>query len=141
MKLSALIAGLNDAALESEEGEAHVTGFAIDHRKIAPGNIFGAFQGTKVNGEDFIEDAVSAGALAIVAHPDAQVEGAVHIAAEEPRRVFCIDCGPLLYPDTAICCSGHRDERQDIYCRNDPSAMAYGRFEQRVDRHVGGDDS
>ncbi len=90
MKLSALIAGLNDAALESEEGEAHVTGFAIDHRKIAPGNIFGAFRGTKVNGEDFIEDAVSAGALAIVAHPDAEVEGAVHIAAEEPRRVFAL---------------------------------------------------
>ncbi len=90
MKLSALIAGLNDTALESEVGEAHVTGFAIDHRKIAPGNIFGAFQGAKVNGEDFIEAAISAGAIAIVARPDAEVEGAVHIANAEPRRIFAL---------------------------------------------------
>ena len=33
---------------------ATVTGFAIDHRKVAPGTVFGAFQGTRVNGEDFI---------------------------------------------------------------------------------------
>ena len=31
-----------------------VTGFAIDHRKVAPGNVFGAFAGLKVNGEDYI---------------------------------------------------------------------------------------
>lgn len=90
MKLCALTAGLNDAALESQEGQAHVTGFAIDHRKIAPGNIFGAFQGTKVNGEDYIEAAIAAGAIAIVARPDAEVEGAAHIADHEPRRVFAL---------------------------------------------------
>jgi UDP-N-acetylmuramoyl-L-alanyl-D-glutamate--2,6-diaminopimelate ligase len=33
-------------------GQARVTGFAIDHRKIAAGNIFGAFRGAKFNGED-----------------------------------------------------------------------------------------
>ena len=35
-------------------GEETVTGFAIDHRKVAPGTVFGAFQGTLANGEDFI---------------------------------------------------------------------------------------
>jgi UDP-N-acetylmuramoyl-L-alanyl-D-glutamate--2,6-diaminopimelate ligase len=39
-------------------GDALVSGFAIDHRKVAPGTIFGAFQGARVNGEDFIADAV-----------------------------------------------------------------------------------
>ncbi len=90
MKLCALIAGLNDAALDSDSGEAHATGFAIDHRKIAPGNIFGAFQGTQVNGEDFIEAAIAAGAIAVVARPEAEVEGAVHISDDEPRRVFAL---------------------------------------------------
>lgn len=90
MKLSALIAGLSDAALESDSSEAHVTGFAIDNRKIAAGNIFGAFQGTQVNGEDFIEAAIAAGAIAVVARPDAEVEGAVHIADDEPRRLFAL---------------------------------------------------
>lgn len=90
MKLNALVAGLSDLALESEAGESRVTGFAIDHRKIAPGNIFGAFRGAKVNGEDFIEAAVAAGAIAVVASRQAEVTGAAHIADDEPRRLFAL---------------------------------------------------
>lgn len=69
-------------------GEARITGFAIDHRKIAPGNVFGAFQGALVNGEDFIPAAVASGAIAVVARPEARVEGALHIADAVPRRTF-----------------------------------------------------
>ena len=68
--------------------DATVTGFAIDHRKVAPGTVFGAFEGARVNGEDFIADAVKAGAVAVVARPDAQVAGAQHIVSAEPRRTF-----------------------------------------------------
>jgi UDP-N-acetylmuramoyl-L-alanyl-D-glutamate--2,6-diaminopimelate ligase len=65
-----------------------VTGFAIDHRKVAPGTVFGAFQGTHVNAETFVPAAIEAGAVAIVARPEVAVEGALHIASEEPRRTF-----------------------------------------------------
>jgi len=65
-----------------------VSGFAIDHRKVAPGCVFGAFPGATVNGEDFIALAVEAGAVAVVARPEAQVEGAAHLADPEPRRAF-----------------------------------------------------
>ena len=68
--------------------DATVTGFAIDHRKVAPGTVFGAFRGSRFNAEDFIPAAVEAGAVAIVARPGVAVEGAVHIADEEPRRAF-----------------------------------------------------
>lgn len=68
--------------------QATVTGFAIDHRKVAPGTVFGAFQGMRVNGEDFIAAAVASGAVAVVARPEARVEGAVHIADREPRAAF-----------------------------------------------------
>lgn len=68
--------------------EAQVTGFAIDNRKVAPGTVFGAFQGTQVNGEDYIPAAITAGAVAVVARPEAKVEGAVHIADANPRRTF-----------------------------------------------------
>jgi len=68
--------------------QAQVTGFAIDNRKVAPGTVFGAFQGAALNGEDFIPAAVAAGAVAVVARPEARVEGAVHIAASNPRQVF-----------------------------------------------------
>ena len=70
------------------DGGATVTGFAIDHRKVAPGTVFGAFRGTQVNGEDFIPAAVAGGAVAVVARPEAVVNGAVHIADPEPRRAF-----------------------------------------------------
>lgn len=70
------------------EAEREVTGFAIDNRKVAPGAVFGAFPGARVNGEDFIPAAIAAGAVAVVARPGAQVDGAVHIADPEPRRTF-----------------------------------------------------
>jgi UDP-N-acetylmuramoyl-L-alanyl-D-glutamate--2,6-diaminopimelate ligase len=69
-------------------GDERVTGFAIDHRKVAPGNIFGAFQGAAVNGEEFIPAAIASGAIAVVARPEARVEGAVHLADPLPRRAF-----------------------------------------------------
>ena len=70
------------------DGKQTVTGFAIDHRKVAPGTVFGAFRGTQVNGEDFIPAAVAGGAVAVVARPEAVVRGALHIADAEPRRAF-----------------------------------------------------
>ena len=69
-------------------GDSEVTGFAIDHRKVAPGTVFGAFPGLRFNGEDFIPAAVSSGAVAVVARPGVHVEGSALIAAEEPRRKF-----------------------------------------------------
>ena len=68
--------------------DLQVTGFAIDHRKVAPGTVFGAFRGAAFNGEDFIAAAVAAGAVAVVTRPEARVEGAVHVADAEPRRAF-----------------------------------------------------
>jgi len=86
MKLGPLAAAAGlDAGSASQ---AQVTGFAIDHRKVAPGTVFGAFRGAVVNGEDYIPAAVSAGAIAVVARPEAKVERAAHIADPVPRRAF-----------------------------------------------------
>ena len=79
MKLGALTGG---------DEQALVTGFAIDHRKVAPGTVFGAFQGLRVNGEDFIPVVVASGAVAVVARPEARVDGALHIADPQPRAAF-----------------------------------------------------
>lgn len=86
MKLSVL-AG-EGLALPATAADINVTGFAIDHRKVAPGTVFGAFAGTRFNGEDFIPAAIAAGAVAIVARPGAVVEGAVHLASDNPRKLF-----------------------------------------------------
>jgi UDP-N-acetylmuramoyl-L-alanyl-D-glutamate--2,6-diaminopimelate ligase len=89
MRLAELlaIAGRPEAGGEAQV-TGPVTGFAIDNRRVAPGNVFGAFVGASVNGEDFIPAAVAAGAIAVVARPEAKVEGALHIADTNPRRAF-----------------------------------------------------
>jgi UDP-N-acetylmuramoyl-L-alanyl-D-glutamate--2,6-diaminopimelate ligase len=83
VKLGRLVSGADTAY-----ADITVTGFAIDHRKIAPGTVFGAFEGAAFNGEDFIDDAIAAGAVAVVARPEAVVRGAVHIADANPRQAF-----------------------------------------------------
>ncbi|HEX6376466.1 MAG TPA: UDP-N-acetylmuramoyl-L-alanyl-D-glutamate--2,6-diaminopimelate ligase [Allosphingosinicella sp.] len=89
-------------------GDSRVTGFAIDHRKVAPGTVFGAFPGSVFNGEDFIAQAVGAGAIAVVARPGAAVEGAVHVAADEPRREFARLAAKFFrpFPATTVAVTG-----------------------------------
>lgn len=82
--------------------EGVVTGFAIDHRKVAPGTIFGAFEGMRVNGEDYVEAAIATGAIAIVARPQVRVEGAVHIAADNPRACFADLAARFFAPFPAV---------------------------------------
>ena len=96
MKLDKLCAAAGLAC--PVDGEASVTGFAIDNRKVAPGTVFGAFRGARFNGEDFIASAIEAGAVAVVARPEARVEGAIHIADAEPRKAFALLAAQFFAP-------------------------------------------
>ncbi|HYN46772.1 MAG TPA: UDP-N-acetylmuramoyl-L-alanyl-D-glutamate--2,6-diaminopimelate ligase, partial [Allosphingosinicella sp.] len=98
-------------------GEAEpVTGFAIDHRKVAPGTVFGAFKGARFNGEDFIAQAVSSGAVAVVSRPETKVDGAVHIPAEEPRRDFARLAAKFFqpFPDTIVAVTGTNGKTSSV---------------------------
>jgi UDP-N-acetylmuramoyl-L-alanyl-D-glutamate--2,6-diaminopimelate ligase len=90
------------------ESDSKVTGFALDHRKVAAGNVFGAFRGARFNGEDFISEAVRRGAAAIVARPEAIVEGVPHLKADEPRKLFAELAARYFapYPDTIVAVTG-----------------------------------
>ena len=63
MKLGALTGGGE---------EASVTGLAIDHRKVAPGTIFGAFAGV----------ALVSVAVVLLIHPRANADGEPELADE-----------------------------------------------------------
>jgi len=99
---------MNLGALAGIASDSKVTGFALDHRKVAPGNIFGAFRGSRFNGEDFIEEAVRRGAVAIVARPEASVDGVPHLRADEPRKLFAEIAARFFapYPDTIVAVTG-----------------------------------
>jgi len=103
MRLTDLLPG--DAAVASD---ARVTGFAIDHRKVAPGTIFGAFKGSRFNGEDFIPQAIADGAIAIVSAPSVAVEGVTHLTDAEPRRLFARLAARFFapFPETTVAVTG-----------------------------------
>jgi UDP-N-acetylmuramoyl-L-alanyl-D-glutamate--2,6-diaminopimelate ligase len=103
MRLGALI-GSDDKRDDGRE----VTGFAIDHRKVAPGTVFGAFRGARFNGEDFIPEAVRNGAVAVVTGHNVQVEGAAHVEADEPRRAFALLAAKFFapFPATTVAVTG-----------------------------------
>ena len=72
-------------------GDAQVTGFAIDHRKVAPGTVFGAFQGTVVNGEDFIP------AIADLSGVRAACSMPSSFSTDPPASSPTTPCGPLAW--------------------------------------------
>ena len=96
------------AELTGGDEQDIVTGFAIDHRKIAPGTVFGAFRGTRFNGEDYIAEAVARGAIAVVARPEVTVEGAAHIASDHPRTEFARIAARFFapFPETSVAVTG-----------------------------------
>jgi UDP-N-acetylmuramoyl-L-alanyl-D-glutamate--2,6-diaminopimelate ligase len=94
--------------LAEVDSDSTVTGFAIDHRKVAPGSVFGAFTGALLNGEDFIGEAVERGAIAVVARPQAPVERVPLLADPEPRRLFAELAAKFYapYPETVVAVTG-----------------------------------
>lgn len=99
---------MNLGALAGIASDSKVTGFALDHRNVAAGNIFGAFRGTRFNGEDYISEAARRGAVAVVARPEAVVEGVPHLKADEPRKLFAELAARFFapYPDTIVAVTG-----------------------------------
>src|SRR5690242_3881267 len=90
------------------DSDSTVTGFAIDHRKVARGSVFGAFKGAVFNGEDFIGQAVDRGAVAVVARPEALVEQVPLLPDAEPRRLFAELAAKFYapYPETVVAVTG-----------------------------------
>jgi len=90
------------------DSDSEVTGFAIDHRKVERGSIFGAFTGALFNGEDFIPEAVDRGAVAVVATPDAQPAGIPLLSDAEPRKLFAALAARFYapYPQTVVAVTG-----------------------------------
>ena len=81
---------MNLGELADTISDSDVTGFALDHRKVAPGNIFGAFRGARFNGEDFIGEAVRRGASARCRAPSTGAAGEA-TTATAPRST----AGPI----------------------------------------------
>jgi UDP-N-acetylmuramoyl-L-alanyl-D-glutamate--2,6-diaminopimelate ligase len=67
-----------------------LTGLTLDSRKVRPGFLFAAVAGARADGASFVADAVSRGAVAILAAPDAPMPAldasVVVVRTANPRR-------------------------------------------------------
>ena len=90
------------------DSDFKVTGFAIDHRKVVEGSVFGAFKGAVFNGEDFIDQAVERGAVAVVARPEVPAAIVPLLSDAEPRRLFAQLASKFYgpYPETVAAVTG-----------------------------------
>jgi len=60
-----------------------ISGLAMDSRRVMAGNLFFALPGRRADGNSFIDEAISRGAVAIVARKSLRHRGACHL---HPRR-------------------------------------------------------
>ena len=90
------------------DSDSEISGFVIDHRKVARGSVFGAFKGAVFDGEDFIGPAIDRGAAAVVARPEARVDRVPHLADAHPRRLFAKLAAKFYapYPETVVAVTG-----------------------------------
>ena len=69
-----------------------IAGITADSRLVKPGYLFAALPGKKSNGNEYIEDAIQNGAVAIVAQPGTTLPksagGVILIEDPNPRRRF-----------------------------------------------------
>ncbi len=102
--------------LLGSDDSGEVTGFAIDHRKVAPGTVFGAFKGSRFNGEDFVDAAIAAGAIAIVSEPGVPVSGAAHIIDANPRLRFARLAAHFFqpFPETIVAVTGTNGKTSNV---------------------------
>ena len=94
MKLRELFSG--DATLDPQTSELAVAGLAVDSRAVKPGDVFFALGGSKTDGARFIEAAVGAGAVAVIAG-HAHSTSVPVIVTPNPRRALA-QAAAAFYP-------------------------------------------
>lgn len=72
-------------ALATTTDNPSISSIAIDSRQVKPGSLFVALQGEKVDGRQFVAQAIAAGAVAVLCDKDAKVDGAQAVRVENVR--------------------------------------------------------
>jgi UDP-N-acetylmuramoyl-L-alanyl-D-glutamate--2,6-diaminopimelate ligase len=87
LRLSDLIAGLDLTVPAGPGADPEIAGLTADSRQVKPGYLFAALAGSRQDGRRFIDQALAAGAAAVLA--DGAAAGNVPvIASDNPRRAL-----------------------------------------------------
>ena len=80
-----------------------IEGVTADSRKVRPGFLFAALPGSKVDGRTFIDNALKAGAAAVLAADDVAGVSAPVIQALDVRRAYALAAGAFYAAQPPIC--------------------------------------
>ena len=97
MKLSRLIQALNDPAPLAIDPE--ISGLAYDSRRVSPGALFFALRGLDADGHRFIQEAVQAGASAVVLEDPLRAPTTIPWLAVADTRLALARIAAIFYGD------------------------------------------
>ncbi|MDH3284177.1 MAG: UDP-N-acetylmuramoyl-L-alanyl-D-glutamate--2,6-diaminopimelate ligase [Acidobacteriota bacterium] len=92
MRLDELVHGIADVRVHGPD-RYDVTGIELDSRRIEPGFLFAALVGSKVDGRDFVGEALRRGACAVLSappRPEQVTPAATWIESGRPRRSLAL---------------------------------------------------
>ncbi len=96
MRLDELLDGIETLDLGNVYPDMEVSAITNDNRKVAPGSIFVAIKGEKSDGHDYIEQALAAGATAVVqSRPLDPVALGSFIRVSDTRAAYAEMCAKL----------------------------------------------
>src|SRR3954462_11025663 len=81
---------LNGAEVLASSGNPQVTGVEYDSRQVKPGDVFVAMRGESSDGNRFIEQAIAAGAVAVVTDVDAPRANVAWAQVPHGRRALAV---------------------------------------------------
>jgi UDP-N-acetylmuramoyl-L-alanyl-D-glutamate--2,6-diaminopimelate ligase len=99
----------SDGLIPDGGGDVRITGLTSDSRKVENGFLFAALPGTNTDGQKFLADAASRGAVAaIVGEGALDVAGLTLVRCVNPRRLLALAAARFFddQPDTIVAVTG-----------------------------------
>ncbi len=129
---------LDGAEVLAQSGDPSVSGVEYDSRRVKPGCVFVAMHGEASDGNRFIDQAIQAGAVAVVTDSPAEKprEGVAWAVVPHGRQSFGALEREFLQASSGTHCGywNHRDKREEHDCISD-RVDPHGRWSQeRADR-------
>ena len=93
MKLMELLSVLPEADVDRSTPDPDILRVRYDSRLVAPGDLFVAIRGETANGFDYVPQAISRGAAAVVsdrAAPAGRTESVAWVRVDDPRRALAL---------------------------------------------------
>jgi UDP-N-acetylmuramoyl-L-alanyl-D-glutamate--2,6-diaminopimelate ligase len=94
---------LSDLVQRDFETDPEIAGVTADSRKVAPGFLFAAMPGSKVDGRSFIPAALDAGAAAVLAPDDVDALAVPVVHASDLRRAYALAARAFWGAQPATC--------------------------------------